>query len=166
MQTPTNRPALTFIVDVFLAREPDAGVKLSEQEPVIPGLPAVHHFVGVRFVHAVVYALVRPQLAAFGLGHPLRPHAPVSGDEGSDGEEQGEEVQADRQEGPRLHCPLEGCTSLSSISGARGTKKFMGARWKRRTSAPSEETDTKQKATKNCPRRGYISNTELKLETK
>lgn len=113
-------------------------MELSEQEPVIPGLPAVHHLVRVRFVHSVVYALVRPQFAAFGLGHPLRADAPVSCNEGSDGEEQGKKVQADRQEGPRLH--LEGCTSLSSISGARGAQKFMGARWKRRTSAPAEET--------------------------
>lgn len=70
---------LTFVVDVFLAGRPDARVELAEQEPVVAGLPAVHHLVRVRLVHSVVDALVRPQLAALGLGHPLRPHAPVGG---------------------------------------------------------------------------------------
>ncbi|KAG7214543.1 hypothetical protein INR49_023058, partial [Caranx melampygus] len=39
---------------------------------------AVNYFVGVRFVHSVVYTLVRPQLAALGLGDSLCPDAPVS----------------------------------------------------------------------------------------
>lgn len=100
---------LTFIIDVFLTGEPDAGVELPEQEPVVSGLPAVNYFVGVRLVHSVVYTLVRPQLAALWLGDPLRPDAPVSRDKSGDGEKQSEEVQANRQEGPafsrRLHCP-------------------------------------------------------------
>lgn len=106
-------------MDVLLARGPDAGVELSEQEPVVPGLPAVHHFVRVRFVDPVVDALVSPQLAALRLGDPLRPDAPVGGDEGGDGEKQGKKVQADRQKGPAspcgLHCPPE----------------VMGASWRR-----------------------------------
>ena len=120
-------------MDVLLAGEPDAGVELAEEEAVVPGLPAVHHLVGVRLVHAVVDALVRAQLAALGLGDPLRAHAPVGGDEGGDGEEEGEEVEADRQQVPapatRLHGPRGG-----RCSGAGTTKKFMGARWRGRTS--------------------------------
>lgn len=100
-------------------------MELTEQEPVVPGLPAVHHFVGVCLVHSVVYTLVRPQLAALRLGHPLRPDAPVGSYERSYGEKQGEEVQANRQKGPafasRLHCPREGWT----------TEKFMGAKLNR-----------------------------------
>lgn len=84
-------------------------MELSEQEPVVPSLPAVHHFVRIRLVDSVVDALVRPQLAALGLGDPLRPDAPVGGDEGGDGEKQREKVQADREKGPApsigLHCP-------------------------------------------------------------
>ena len=84
-------------------------MELSEQEAVVPGLPAVHHLVRVRLVHSVVDALVCPQLAALRLGHPLGPHAPVRRYEGGDGEKQGEEVQAHRQQGPaparRRHCP-------------------------------------------------------------
>lgn len=107
-------------MDILLAGGPDAGVELSEQEPVVPSLPAVHHFVRVRLVDSVVDALVRPQLAALGLGDPLRPDAPVRGYEGGDGEEQRQEVQADGQKGPApppigLHCP----------------PKFMGASWRR-----------------------------------
>lgn len=121
-------------MDVFLTRGPDAGVKLAEQEPVVPGLPAVHHFVRVRLVHSVVYTLVRPQLAALRLGDSLGAHAPVSRYERGYGEKQREEVQADRQKGPapasRLHCPREGWT----VSGARRTGKFMGAKWTVRTS--------------------------------
>lgn len=101
--------SLTFIVYVFLAGEPDAGVELSEQEPVVPGLPAVNHFVRVRLVHSIVYTLVCPQFAALRLGDSLRPHAPVSRYERGYGEKEGEEVQANRQERPasagRLHCP-------------------------------------------------------------
>lgn len=106
-------------MDILLAGGPDAGVELSEQEPVVPSLPAVHHFVRVRLVDSVIDALVSPQLAALGLGDPLRPDAPVRGYEGGDGEKQGEEVQADREKGPAppigLHCP----------------PKFMGASWRR-----------------------------------
>lgn len=87
-------------MDVLLAGGPDAGVELSEQEPVVPGLPAVHDFVRVRLVDPVVDALVGPQLAALRLGDPLRPDAPVGGDEGGDGEKQGKKVQADREKGP------------------------------------------------------------------
>lgn len=79
-------------MDVFLARGPDTRVELAEQEAVVPGLPAVNHFVRVRLVHPVVDALVRPQLAALGFGDSLRPHAPVSGYERGDGEKQREEV--------------------------------------------------------------------------
>lgn len=84
-------------------------MELPEQKPVVPGLPAVDHLVRVRLVHSVVYTLVCPQLAALWLGHPLRPYTPVSRDERGDREKQGEEVQANRQEGPafasRLHGP-------------------------------------------------------------
>lgn len=106
-------------MDILLAGGPDAGVELSEEEPVVPGLPAVHHFVRVRLVDSVIDALVSPQLAALRLGDPLRPDAPVCGNEGGDGEKQREEVQADREQGPAppsgLHCP----------------PKFMGGSWRR-----------------------------------
>lgn len=106
-------------MDVLLAGGPDAGVELSEQEPVVPGLPAVHHFVGVRLVDSVIDTLMSPQLAALGLRDPLRPDAPVRGYEGGDREKQREEVQADREKTPAppigLHCPSE----------------FMGASWRR-----------------------------------
>lgn len=126
MQHHTHRASpLTFIVDVLLAGGPDAGVELSEQEPVVPGLPAVHHFVRVRLVDPVVDALVSPQLAALGLGDPLRPDAPVRGDEGGDGEEQREEVQADREQGPAP--PI----------GLHGPPKFMGASWRRCSGPPA-----------------------------
>lgn len=111
---------LTFIVDVLLTREPDSSVKLSKEEAVVPGLPAVDHLVWVGLVDAVVDALVGAQFAAFGLGHPLRPHAPVSGDESRDGEEQGKEVQAHRQKSPAsascLHCLGEGCCQFMGTS--------------------------------------------------
>lgn len=83
-------------------------MELAEQKPIVSGLPAVHHFVWVRLVHAVVYALVRPELTALGLGHSLRPHAPVRRNESSDGEEQCEEVEPDRQEGPASASGLHG----------------------------------------------------------
>lgn len=95
-------------MDVLLARVPDAGVEAAEEEAVVAGLPAVVHLARVRLVHAVVDALVRAQLAALGLGHPLRAHAPVGGDEGGDGEEQREEVEADRQQRPALPAGLHG----------------------------------------------------------
>lgn len=106
-------------MDILLAGGPDAGVELSEEEPVVPGLPAVHHFVRVRLVDSVIDALVSPQLAALRLGDPLRPDAPVRGNEGGDGEKQREKVQADREQGPAP--PI----------GLHGPPKFMGGSWRR-----------------------------------
>lgn len=79
-------------MDVLLARVPDAGVEAAEEEAVVPGLPAVMHLVLVRLVHAVVDAVVAPLLAAVGLGDALGALAPVRGDEGGGGEEQGHQV--------------------------------------------------------------------------
>lgn len=113
-------------MNIFLAWDPDSGVELTEQESVVACLPAVHHFVGVRFVHPVVYTLVRPQLAALWLGHSLRPDAPVSSYERGYGEKQREEVQAKRQKGPgsaaHPHCLRKGWGS------ARRSEKFMCAK--------------------------------------
>lgn len=88
----------TCLVDVLLARVPDAGVEAAEEEAIVPGLPAVVHLVLVRLVHAVVDAVVAPLLAAVGLGHALCALAPVRGDEGGGGEEQGHEVQTHGQQ--------------------------------------------------------------------
>lgn len=85
-------------MDVLLARVPDAGVEAAEEEAVVPGLPAVVHLVLVRLVHAVVDAVVAPLLAAVGLGHALGALAPVRGDEGGGGEEQGHQVQTHGQQ--------------------------------------------------------------------
>lgn len=110
-------------MDILLTGKPDPGVEVTEEEPVVPGFPAVDHFVWVGLVHSVVYAVVSPQLAALWLGDSLRPHAPVRCYERGDGEQKGEEIQANRQKSPafatRLHCPLE---------GGNGTEKFMCAK--------------------------------------
>lgn len=84
-------------MDVLLARVPDAGVEAAEEEAVVPGLPAVVHLVLVRLVHTVVDAVVAPLLAAVGLGDALCALAPVRGDEGGGGEEQGHQVQSHGQ---------------------------------------------------------------------
>lgn len=88
----------TCLVDVLLAGVPDAGVEAAEEEAVVPGLPAVVHLALVRLVHAVVDAVVAPLLAAVGLGNALSALAPVRGDEGGGGEEQGHQVQTHRQQ--------------------------------------------------------------------
>lgn len=88
----------TCLVDVLLAGVPDAGVEAAEEEAVVPGLPAVVHLVLVRLVHAVVDAVVAPLLAAVGLGDALGALAPVRGDEGGGGEEQGHQVQTHGQQ--------------------------------------------------------------------
>lgn len=85
-------------MDVLLAGVPDARMEAAEEEAVVPGLPAVVHFVLVRLVHAVVDAVVVPLLAAVGLGDALGALAPVRGDEGGGGEEQGHQVQTHRQQ--------------------------------------------------------------------
>ena len=85
-------------MDVLLAGVPDAGVEPAEQEAVVSGLPAVVHLALVRLVHAVVDAVVAPQLAAVGLGDALGALAPVRGDEGGGGEEQSHQVQGHRQQ--------------------------------------------------------------------
>lgn len=92
----TDEP--TCLVDVLLAGVPDAGVEAAEEEAVVPGLPAVVHLVLVRLVHAVVDAVVAPLLAAVGLGDALGALAPVRGDEGGGGEEQGHQVQTHGQQ--------------------------------------------------------------------
>lgn len=91
-RTDPRTDELTCFVDVLLARVPDAGVEAAEEEAVVPGLPAVMHLVLVRLVHAVVDAVVAPLLAAVGLGDALGALAPVRGDEGGGGEEQGHQV--------------------------------------------------------------------------
>lgn len=88
----------TCLVDVLFAGVPDAGVEAAEQEAVVPGLPAVVHLVLVGLVHAVVDAVVVPLLAAGGFGDALGALAPVRGDEGGGGEEQGHQVQTHRQQ--------------------------------------------------------------------
>lgn len=88
----------TCLVDVLLAGVPDAGVEAAEEEAVVPGLPAVVHLVLVRLVDAVVDAVVASLLAAVGLGDALCALAPVRGDEGGGGEEQGHQVQTHRQQ--------------------------------------------------------------------
>lgn len=95
-ETLTDEP--TCLVDVLLARVPDAGVEAAEEEAVVARLPAVVHLVLVRLVHAVVDAVVLPLLAAVGLGHALGALAPVRGDEGGGGEEERHQVQAHRQQ--------------------------------------------------------------------
>ena len=83
-------------------------MELAEEEAVVSGLPAVDHLVGVRLVHPVVDALVRPQLGALGLGHPLRADAPVGGDERGDGEEKSQEVQPHGDQRPAFTRGLHG----------------------------------------------------------
>ncbi len=85
-------------MDVLLAGVPDAGVEAAEEEAVVPGLPAVVHLVLVRLIHPVVDAVVAPLLATVGLGDALGALAPVRGDEGGGGEEQGHQVQTHRQQ--------------------------------------------------------------------
>lgn len=111
-------------------------MKLAEEEAVVPSLPAVDHLVGVGLIHAVVDALVRPQLAALRLGYSLGSYAPVGGDEGGDGEEEGEEVEAHRQEGPAsasgLHVPSGDDAERTRLR--RGAEKFMCPGPRRRAS--------------------------------
>ncbi len=85
-------------MDVLLTGVPDAGVEAAEEEAIVPGLPAVVHLALVRLVHAVVDAVVAPLLAAVGLGDALGALAPVRGDEGGGGEEQGHQVKTHRQQ--------------------------------------------------------------------
>lgn len=86
----------TCLVDVLLAGVPDAGVEAAEEEAVIPGFPTIVHFVLVRLVYTVIDAVVLPLLAAVGFGDALGALAPVRGDEGGGGEEQGHQVQTHR----------------------------------------------------------------------
>lgn len=88
----------TCLVDVLFAGVPDAGVEATEEEAVISSLPAIVHLVLIGLVYAVVDAVVVPLLAAVGFGDALSSLAPVRGDEGGGGEEQGHQVQTHRQQ--------------------------------------------------------------------
>lgn len=96
----------TCLVDVLLAGVPYAGVEAAEEEAVVPGLPAVVDLVLVRLVHAIVDAVVAPLLAAGGLGDALGALAPVRGDEGGGGEEEGHQIQAHGQQRATFPCRL------------------------------------------------------------
>lgn len=113
----------TCPMDVLLARVPDPGVETAEEEAVVPGLPAVVHLVLVRFVHPVVDAVVAPLLAAVGLGDALGSLAPVRGDEGGRGKEQGHQVQTHRQQRTTFPRRLHDLSSRSRPR--RPEKKFI-----------------------------------------
>lgn len=120
-------------MDVLLAGVPDAGVEAAEEEAVVPGLPAVVHLVLVRLVHAVVDAVVAPLLAAVGLGDPLGSLAPVRGDEGGGGEEQGHQVQTHGQQRATFPRRLHDLR-VQKVHPRR-------RRWRRRRSEEAEEEE-------------------------
>lgn len=115
----------TCPVDVLLAGVPYAGVEAAEEEAVVPGLPAVVDLVLVRLVHAIVDAVVAPLLAAGGLGDALGALAPVGGDEGGGGEEEGHEVQAHGQKRATFPCRLH---HLAKVHPSRGATRGGMAR--------------------------------------
>lgn len=92
---------LTGHVDVLLAGEPDAGVKLPHHVLILPGLPDVLHQPRVVDVGAVesdaerLFGGDRP--GAERLHYFPRPLAPVAGGESRHGQEQSEEVQGESQ---------------------------------------------------------------------
>ena len=92
---------LTGHVDVLLAGEPDAGVKLPHHVLVLPGLPDVLNQPRVVDVGAVEPDAERllggDRAGAERLHHFTRPLAPVAGGERGHGQEQGEEVQGESQ---------------------------------------------------------------------
>lgn len=92
---------LTGHVDVLLAGEPDAGVKLPHHVLILPGLPDVLHQPRVVDVGAVEPDAERllggDRAGAERLHHFPRSLAPVAGGESRDGQEQGEEVQGESQ---------------------------------------------------------------------
>lgn len=92
---------LTGHVDVLLAREPDAGVKLPHQILILAGLPDVLHQPRVVDVGAVEPDAERlpggDRAGAERLHHFPRPLAPVAGGESRHGQKQSEEVQGESQ---------------------------------------------------------------------
>lgn len=118
-------PEPTCLVDVLLAGVPDAGVKPAEEEAVVPGLPAVVHLALVRFVHAVVDAVVAPLLAAVGLGDALGSLTPVRGDEGGGGEEQSHQVQSHRQQRATFPRRLHDLGAIPRARRRRRPEKFI-----------------------------------------
>lgn len=124
-------------MDVLLARVPDARVEAAEEEAVVPGLPAVVHFVLVRLVHAVVDAVVVPLLAAVGLGDALGALAPVRGDEGGGGEEKGHQVQTHRQQRAAFPRRLHDLGASGRVSA--GGEKVHPRRRSRRSDEEEEE---------------------------
>lgn len=92
---------LTGHVDVLLAGEPDARVKLPHHVLVLPGLPDVLHQARVVQVGAVEPDAERllggDRAGAERLHHFPRALAPVAGGERRHGQEQGEEVQGESQ---------------------------------------------------------------------
>lgn len=92
---------LTGHVDVLLAGEPDARVKLPHHVLVLPGLPDVLHQTRVVKVGAVEPDAERllgsNRSGAERLHHFPRALAPVTRGESRHGQEQGEEVQGERQ---------------------------------------------------------------------
>lgn len=137
----------TCLVDVLLAGVPDAGVEVAEEEAVVPGLPAVVHLVLVRLVHAVVDAVVAPLLAAVGLGDALGALAPVRGDEGGGGKEQGHQVQTHGQQSATFPCRLHDDVSASGRVPAGGEKvhprrrRWRRCRWRRGGMARGRRTE-------------------------
>lgn len=92
---------LTGHVDVLLAGEPDAGVKLPHHVLILPGLPDVLHQPRVVDVGAVEPDAERllggDRSGAERLHHLPSALAPVAGGESRHGQEQGEEVQGESQ---------------------------------------------------------------------
>ena len=94
-------PKLTGHVDVLLAGEPDAGVKLPHHVFILSSLPDVLHqprVVNVGAVEPDAEGLPGGSRAGTErLHHFPRPLTPVAGGESRYGQEQGEEVQRESQ---------------------------------------------------------------------
>lgn len=92
---------LTSHVDVLLAGEPDARVKLPHHVLILAGLPDVLHQPRVVQVGAVEPYAERlfgdDRAGAERLHHFTRALAPVAGGESRHGQEQGDEVQGESQ---------------------------------------------------------------------
>lgn len=109
---PLTEKQLTGHVDVLLAGEPDAGVKLPHHVLVLAGLPDVLHQPRVVDVGAIESDAERlpggERAGAERLHHFARPLAPVAGGERGHGQEQGEEVQGESQRSPSPVYPHHG----------------------------------------------------------
>lgn len=116
---------LTGHVDVLLAGEPDAGVKLPHHILVLPGLPYVLHQTRVVEVGAVEHDAERlpggDLTGAERLHHLPRPLAPVAGGESRNGQEQGKEVQGESQGGSPPPVNPHGSRSAAEGVTALGT---------------------------------------------